>query len=461
MDKSYSHLLVGFALVFCFTANSHAETLEEIYQQALKNDHQFKAAQAVYDAGKENKNIGRAGLLPQLNAEAGWTDSDSDETNRPFTLDDGTLTANPATVNSQSTSTGYTIALEQTLFNLSSWHTYKSGAAAAASAEARLKNAEQDLIIRTANAYFDALKAVDDLTTAKSEEDALKHQLEQTRQRFQVGLTAVTEVHEAQAAFDSATVNRLSAEGQLGIAFEALEVITGQPNDILSPLQSSFPVTNPTPADREKWVEFALENNHGLNAASWDAEAAESTAKARKSDHLPTVTASASIRDYETDNNNGLDNYINEDQAIGITLRVPLFTGGRTSASRRQASARSIEARENFMGVQRDVIQQTRSQHLAVVTGAASVKARAQAITSSQSALDATQAGYEVGTRDLVDVLNAQRNLFAAQRDYSTALYAYVISTLRLKEASGLLEPKDVTELSNWLDANSNVSRYQ
>lgn len=452
MKKFPLFIVCTFVSLCGFSSFSYSETLEEIYKQALENDHLFRAAQASYDAGKEAKNLGRAGLLPSLNGSASW---------QSFEREDTLNEVPPEVSNSDSTTTGYSISLEQVLFDMSAWHNYKRGEASAEASAAQLKSAEQNLIIRTAQAYFDALKAVDDLETALSEEDALKHQLEQTRQRFQVGLTAITEVHEAQAAFDSSTVNRLTAEGQLGIAFEALEVITGRPTNILSPLSKEFPVVNPTPADREQWVEFALENNYNLSAASLRAKSAKEDAKSAKSGHYPTVTASASVTNNTIEDNEfPVPDLDREDQMIALNLRVPLFNGGGVSAARRQASANAEFERENYLQTQRDVIQNARSLHLAVVTGAASVKARAQAITSSQSALDATQAGYEVGTRDLVDVLNAQRNLFRAQRDYSAALYAYVIFTLQLKEVAGMLEPKDVTELSNWLDANKSVRRY-
>ncbi len=450
--NSLIHFCSIFALCAWTTAGS-AETLEEIYQLALENDHLLKSAEASYEAGKESVNLGRASLLPNINGSASIRDFERESTINGAAVPETSFDTN---------TTGYTISLDQTLFNLGAWHGYKSGAANTKAAEANFKSAEQSMIVRASQAYFDALKAVDDLNTATAEEDALKHQLEQTRQRFQVGLTAITEVHEAQAAFDSSRVNRLNAEGQLGIAFEALEVITGRPITELAPLKESFPVVNPTPANREQWVDFAMQNNHRLNAASLLAEAANQDAKSARAGHFPTINASASYTSNGISDNNmsSLPETDQEDTVVGLSLQVPLFTGGRTSATRRRASAVAVQQRENFLQTQRDVVQQTRSLHLAVVTGAASVKARAQAITSSQSALDATQAGYEVGTRDLVDVLNAQRNLFRAQRDYSTALYFYVVTTLQLKEAAGMLEPKDITELSSWLDQEKSVSRF-
>lgn len=451
MNKSLQRIIALAAFGLAAAAQtSQAETLAEVYQQALENDHTFRAAKASLEAGVEAKYIGRAGLLPQVNGEASWGNSET-------TTDDGS----PVQDVQKNTSNGYSVTLSQTLFNLSSWHTYKQGKANAQIAEVSYIAAEQSIIIRSAQAYFDALAAVDNFDTAKSEEEALKHQLEQTKQRFEVGLTAITEVHEAQAAFDSATASRLSAEGRLGIAFEALEVITGRSHSTLNPMRADFPVTAPEPLNRQDWVEFALENNVELKAASLRSRASELNAKAKKAQHFPTVTAGVSYNNNtSTPESNGIEqnDTSTETQAFNITVRVPIYAGGATHASRRQANAQAWESRELFNQTQRDIIQQARSNHLEVVTGVATVKARKQAITSSESALRATQAGYEVGTRDLVDVLNSQRSLFRARRDYSDALYAYVVNTLKLKQVAGTLSSSDIEALSNWLDTQKQVT---
>jgi outer membrane protein len=425
---------------------AHAETLQDIYLKAVENDHRFKAAQAQRDAGIENRNLRRAALLPQIAGDASWQKSDVEN--------DVISEQNPAQYDG--TQTAYGVGLSQSIINLSNWHRFAQGRALADIAEAEFLVAQEDLILRTSRAYFDALQAVDNLATAKAEEDALGHQLEQTKQRFTVGLTAITEVHEAQAAYDSATANRLVAEGALGIAFEALEVLTGQSYRSLSPLLDDFPVTPPQPSNREEWVQMALDNNASLKASWFAARSAEANAKAAKSDHLPTL--GGSIRYGNTardiDENTVLDQTAT---TIQLDLSVPLFAGGGISAARRQTANQYVQAREIYLQTQRDTVQNARSRHLNVLTTAATVKARKQAITSSRSALEATQAGYDVGTRDLVDVLNAQRNLYSAQRDYYNALYSYVIATLQLKQAAGVLVAADVGELNQWLDKSRSV----
>lgn len=460
MKRLFDYLTLLFCILAINPGVAQADTLAEIYRLALEHDHKFKAAQASAAAGKEEVNIGLSGLLPQIDGTASYSESDTDQDGETFNFSSNDIDSLNQSSNRDATT--YSVTLGQPIVNFAAWFNYKRGKLVSKQAEADFITAQRALIIRVAEAYFDALEAVDNLATAVAEETALKRQLDQTRQRFEVGLTAITEVHESQAAFDSAVANRLSAAGNLGITFEALEVITGHSHTQLSPLKDNFPVNNPEPAERHKWVKFAIENNSALKSAYLLAQASRQNAKAKTSDHLPTLSGAIEYSEVNADGDNGQLGFFDtteESTSIALTLNVPIFSGGRTSASRRQAHQQYLEAKENHHQTQRDTIQNTRSIHLSVETGVASVKARKQAITSNQSALEATQAGYDVGTRDLVDVLNAQRNLYSAQRDYFTALYDYILSTLRLKEVAGILSPKDVEELNQWLDRTRPVSR--
>jgi outer membrane protein len=432
-------------------ALSHADTLKEIYQQALQNDHQFKAAQANLAAGREAPVLGRAALLPQVFGDAQIAKQEVDVDGQPQ------ISGRTATEKS------YGASLRQPLFDLAVWNQYRASQVQGDLADVQFAVDQQDLIIRTSQAYFEALKAVDNSNTAKSEEAALARQLEQTKQRFAVGLIAITDVHEAQAAYDAAVAAKLLAQGQVGIAVQAVEVLTGKAYTALSPLQVAFPVTAPIPESRQDWVDLALKNNLQLRAAAGRAKAAEYNYKAKAAAHLPTVYGSLG---YEKANSDG-DGFtgpspynLDSDsttKSAAISLKVPIFTGGYTSASRRQALQQQYVADEGKLQAERDIVQATRSYHLSVMTGVAGVKARQQSIVSSQSALDATKAGYDVGTRDLVDLLRAQQNLFRAQRDYFDSLYAYVLGSLRLKQAAGVLSEKDVEALDSWLDKNTLV----
>ena len=464
MKKTKLYLLVGLISFGPLTAS--ANSLLDIYELALKNDAQLKADTAAYEAAQELRNLNRAGLLPQINASATYSESDSDITNNattPVIPDPTDPTDTGGVGNINSTRTGWEISLQQPLFNMASWYTYKQGVRLSEQAEAQFGADQQSLIVRVAEAYFNVLRAVDTLEATIAEENALSHQLEQTQQRFEVGLTAITEVHEAQAAFDSATAATLEARGNLNISFEALEVLTGQSHEQIAPLAPQFPVVEPVPADRHEWVEFSLKNNYSLKAARLGAEAARQVAKSARSDHLPTVTASLGYSDYDDDGERyGVpQDYNTEGTSVGVTLNVPIFSGGRVSAARRQTFAQATQSQEIFNSTQRSIIQSTRALHLSVETGVARVQARKQAIVSSQSALEATQSGYEVGTRNLVEVLQSQRQLYQARRDYATALYDYIINTIQLREAAGMLTPADAQEVDKWLQDNSPVNRSQ
>ena len=268
MTKTKRYLL---AALITFSGGAHAESIQDIYQLALENDPQLKADKAAFEAGLENKTIGRAALLPQISGSAGVSYS---ETDSEYQISRGEAGIEPAGTTERET-TQWGLDLNQALVDLNAWHTYQQGAALSEQAKAQYSADQQSLIVRVAEAYFNVLRAVDNLEVALAEEKALGQQLEQTKQRFEVGLTPITDVHDAQAAYDSAQAATLEARGQLGINYEALEVITGQSHDAIAPLGEDFPVVPPSPADRHSWVEFALENNFTLKAASSAANAAE------------------------------------------------------------------------------------------------------------------------------------------------------------------------------------------
>jgi outer membrane protein len=455
-------LTVGIAGVLTLCAlNLHADTLQDIYLRALENDHQLKADAAAYRAGLESKIIGRSALLPQINATAGYSDSEH------TTIGSSAGISLPPVYDVESENEYYSVTLTQPLFDMAAWFGYQQGISLSEQAEAQFSADQQALIIRVSEAYFNVLRTIDNMKTAQAEEKALSRQLEQTKQRFDVGLTAITDVHEAQAAYDTASARVLEAQGNLGIAFEALEVLTGSPENTVAPLVENFPVIRPEPLNRSEWVDFALQNNYDLKVAQLNAASFESNARAKASGHLPRLTASYSYTERDDTNThltwpgeaaNG-DSRIDDRSMVAVQLDVPIFSGMRVSGERRQAYAQSMQASEIYNKTQRDTIQATRSLHLSVVTNVAQVNARKQAITSSKSALEATQAGYEVGTRNLVDVLIAQQNLYQAQRSYDESRYAYIIDMLRLKQVAGNLTPEDIHKLNLWLNAEQQVDR--
>lgn len=457
MKKTKLYLLVSLFSLGSLGAN--ANSLLDVYEVALQNDTLLKADQAKYKAGLENKALARAGLLPQINAGYQYNKNDTTTTNNLLNTE----------VEGDTTSKGWDISLNQQLFDMSLWYTYQQGTKLSQQAEAQFGADQQSLIVRVSEAYFNVLRAVDTLEATIAEEKALAKQQEQTRQRFDVGLTAITEVHEAQAAYDSARAATLGARANLSVAFEALEVITGKPEDKVAPLSAQFPVVAPTPTNRAEWVEFSLQNNYNLKASRLQAEATRQAARSAKARHLPTLSASLGYSDNDTDGNSfnqlsggqvAFDN-TTEGSRVTLNLNVPIFSGGETSARSRQVQANYVQAQEMFNNLQRNVIQNTRSLHLLVETDVATVQARKQAIVSSQSALEATQSGYQVGTRNLVEVLLSQRNLYQARRDYANALYDYVINGIKLREVAGLLTPADVQDIDKWLSDAQLVTREQ
>jgi outer membrane protein len=302
------------------------------------------------------------------------------------------------------------------------------------------------------------LRAQDNLRAAKAQERALSRQLEQTRQRFNVGLIAITDVYEAEARHDLAGVTRIIEENNVAVALERLSVLTGQQHGQLRLLSEAFAPELPMPTDRSAWVDFALENNFELAAVRFAEEAARQNAKSRQMGHAPRVSAQVSYAESDTAGTVTPPNAFNlppnsegEDESFQIRLDMPLYAGGAISANRRRAAEQFNAARENRINLTRNTITASRSLHMTVSSDVARVNARKQAIKSTQSALDATVAGYEVGTRNIVDVLNAQNAVFSAQRDYANSRYDYVLNSMRLKENAGTLSPEDIAALETFL----------
>lgn len=426
---SINKFLLFIALIVLISTSANAETLADIYQLAVKNDPIAGAAKATYKANKETLKQGKAVLLPQLNASSSKVEPESDENINPIT-------------------TTYRASLSQSLINVPAWFQFRSAKNMDQAAEAKFSAQQQSLIIRVSESYFNVLRAYDNKQTRQAEELAIQRQLEQVTERFEVGLLPITDVHEIQAIFDDARVNSLEANGALDIAFDQLQFLSGKSHNQLAGLKDGFNAEAPIPAAAESWVEFALANNFELKASQLTQQAVVETAKAAKAQHLPKVTISAdySKRDIEA-------------TAINLNLTMPIFSGGLTSSQSRQASYQAQTAEQNYIATKRNTMQAARSNYQSAITNAARVKAREQAITSAESALKATQAGYEVGTRNIVDVLLAQRTLFQAKRNYSNAKYDYILSMMRLKQVAGQLSPEDVYVLNNWLNTNTIIRR--
>lgn len=450
-------LLTASVLLACsaWSFSALSDNLADVYQAAVENDPMMRAAEAEFRANTEAKNLARAALLPQLslNANVGYADSET----KPKKSEHDFLKSDDK---GREFSVGLT--LQQQLLNMSSWYTFKGGKELSKQAEIKFLDNQQDLISRTVQAYFEVLRAESNLASSVAEEKAMKQQLDQMQQRFDVGLVAITDVNEAQAAYDMANVGLIANKGHLQIAYQALSVLTGKNYDSIDSLAQDFPVVSPEPADMQEWVNKSLLNNPKILLAESNVSAAEYQAKAAKADHYPTIALQANIRKANTKGDRlmfgqNLKNLEADSDSwqVGVGLSMPLYSGGGVGAKRRQAYAQYDMAKENTVGTERVITQQTRSQFITALTSMQTVSARKQAIVSADSALDAIQSGYDVGTRNIVDVLNAQRNLFAAERDYHNARYDYINSMIELKYLAGTLSPEDINHLSQWLTANN------
>jgi len=438
-----------------------ADSLSDIYESAAQNDPVLRAARANFNADRENKNIARGALLPQLSVSGEFTQTEINDDSRSVFIIDGSTLNSVTTGLIDTEETSYGVSLNQAIFDMPSWYSFQSGKALSESARAQFAADQQSLIIRVSSAYFDVLRAYDNLQTRDAEERAIQRQLEQTRERFEVGLLPVTDVHEAQAVFDDATVNSLEARGALNIAFEGLAVLTGQDHQVLAGLMENFAATNPEPLSNQEWVDFAIGNNFQLKVAKLGKDAAYNNAKAALSARLPKISGRASYFDSDSDGTRYASPF--ESQQDGhsfvVSVTMPIWMGGSVDAQRRQAKQRSIASDEGYIASKRNTVQAARSLHQLVLTNTARVKARKQSITSAVSALQATQAGYEVGTRNIVDVLVAQRTVYQARRNYSNARYDYILSMMRLKEVAGQLSPEDIYQLNAWLDPQLTIAK--
>ena len=306
--------------------------------------------------------------------------------------------------------------------------------------------------MRVTEAYFNILSAQDTVEFAEAEKNAIGRQLEQAKKRFEVGLIAITDVKEAQASFDASLAQEIIARNTLDNANQALQVIIGQRLEFkLSTLGDEVALVIPDPADRSAWVEQALQNNLGLVSAEAALQAASENRRIAKADGKPTVNLFASYADNSIDSDANGD-FDTDDLTLSVQLDWPLYTGGRTGAAVEQAEADYSTAQNNLLLQKRLVSQQANTAYLAVVSGIGQVNAFEQALVSTNAALEATEAGFDVGTRTSVDVLNSLRETYRARRDYASSRYEYLVNTLKLKQAAGLLSVDDLVTVNQWLE---------
>jgi len=422
---------------------AQADDLLETFRAAQANDPVFAAARATMHAGQEKLPQGRALLMPNISLSANSTFNDQ------TTQYQGTAPFPGG--NNRYNSHGYGVNLTQPLFRQQNWLAYTEAELQVAQTEAQFRIAEQDLILRVAQAYFDVLIAQDSVQLAEAQKTAIAEQLEQAKRNFEVGSATITDTHEAQARYDLTNAQEIAAQNSLEIKKRALQqLINAMPQD-LRHLGKGFKLDAPQPADMEKWVDDAQSNSLQLAIAQAGAEIAEKEVARNRGGHYPTVDL---VANYSNSNANGGSFGVGSDntnKSIGVQLNMPLFQGGATQSKWREAEANHERAKQELENTRRSVALQTRQAYLGVVSGIAQVRALQQALTSSESALEASKLGQEVGVRTNLDVLNAQQQLYSTRRDLYQAEYSYLLSQLRLKAAVGLLGEDGLAEINQAL----------
>ena len=435
-------LVLALALALPASAlvgSASAADLMQTYELARNGDPQLSAAESGRLAQKEGAVQARATLLPQLSGDASLSRSKSKPEGGSWT--------------DTRTSRGYGLSLSQSVLDFSRYSTLRGQRALSQAADFDLEAANDSLITRTSAAYFNVLVAIETLAAAEAAESAFGRQFDYAQKRLDVGLAPITDVHEARAQFDSARANVITSRNALKDAYEALTEITGQPVSNLKGLPDDFRPQLPSDYSADGWVETALAQNPALKSTEFQVQSADANVSTARAGHLPTLSLGASYgRDAAwgfTPANNG------DSQSIGLTLSVPIFSGGATQSRVRQALANRDAAQDGYEQQKRAIVRNTRNAYQTLEAGISEIEARRLALVSANAAYEASQVGLEVGTRTVLDVLVNQQNLFQARQNYSLAKYNYLQNRLLLEQAAGTLEVSDVQDINRLLTVDA------
>ncbi|MCA1248091.1 TolC family outer membrane protein [Massilia sp. MS-15] len=452
MQKPLLAVLLASAFV---SLNASAADLIQVYQQALANDATFASARASAAAGRERIVQGRAGLLPTVGITGSSIKNDRDGS--PW--NEGELVTNQQTgvqtrvlgTASNLRTTEYTIGLTQPLFRWDRWETYQQSKLQQSISEAQFAQAQQDLITRVAQAYFDVLAAQDKLESTRAQKTAVTEQLASAKRNFEVGTQTITDTHEAQAAYDLVIAQEFAAVNDLDNKRNALRAIIGTEPAGLAPLKSGITLNAPSPANVDPWVSAAENQNYGVAVSQLQVEIAKRDISKTRAGHYPTLDLVANTSRIDTNGRISGLSAVNKNNAIGVQFSVPIFSGFGVTSRVRETIALEDKARNDLEATRRQAALQARQAYLGVNSGMAQVKALEAAEVSSQSALESNKLGYQVGVRINIDVLNAQRQLYSTRTDLSRARYDTILNGLRLKAAAGSLREEDLAAVNNLL----------
>jgi outer membrane protein len=443
MPTCYRLLNAGLLMLAVCAQAAVAADIMEAYKDAVASDPQLLQAAANREATQEQKPQARAQLLPTLGTGADYT---YDYYHKPYGVPAFRLGPGARPGATSPNTYDATVTLTQPLYNRAAEYGIKQAEANASQGDADLDTAQQDLVVRVVQLYFGVLGALDNLTFRIADKDAIARQLEQAKRRFEVGLLTVTDVAQAQARYDLATADELDARRTLADSREALRAVTGKYYNQINVLDEKAPLDPVKPNDPDAWVKIALDNNPQVRSATFAVESSRENIEVQKSGHYPTLNLEGS-NSYA---NQGANTFT--DNQVSLKLQIPLFEGGAVSARTREAAYLHESAKEKLEQVQREVIRSVRNSYQGLETARSRVKALETAVVSNRSALEATQAGFDVGTRTIVDVLNAERDLLSAIRDLSLSRYDYIINRMQLIQAAGQITGRKQMEAINaWL----------
>ena len=438
MQNPLRNSIIATLLASAFMSlNAGASDLLQIYKDALANDAQFGSARALKTAGQERSVQGRAGLMPTIGLGGSTTQTKSD--NDP---DIG------ASSSATTKSNGYTLSLSQPLFRWANWQQYEQGKLSVVASDAQFSQAQEDLIVRVSQAYFDVLASQDTLKTLQAQKLAISEQLASAKRNFEVGTSTITDSHEAQSRYDLVVAQEFAGEGDLAIKRAALQQIIGRDAGDLSSLKSGVQLTGPQPAQMSDWVGSAEKQNFNVVASEVAVEIAKKDISKSRAGHYPTLDLIASTGRTTNSGDIRTFNGTNKPNTIGVQWNVPIFSGFAVNSRVRESIALEDKARQDLETARRAAAQASRQSYVGVTSGLAQIKALEAAEISSQSALDSNKLGYQVGVRINIDVLNAQQQLSTTRQNLAKARYDAIMSGLRLKSAAGILKEQDLSEVN-------------